>query len=139
MRYKQASKRERNGMTTAGLIVTRVTGRGRPAILKRVRDSNNKRKRCFTLEINHKPVLVLSESSLSSATKRTSENWFLQELEQMRSNGSPILGARDKRMIRPANPGECAKLELERSLDHVRGEDTKYAFAFLIPIDAVPN
>lgn len=32
-----------------------------------------------------------------------------------------------------------AAVSLQRGLDGARGEDTKYAFAFLIPIDLEPN
>jgi hypothetical protein len=94
---------------------------------------------CFTLEIDRRPVLVLSAISLQSASKRTSEDWFMEELQRMRSGGKPIFRPGDERVVRPARPDEAARLELERSLDEVRGEDTKYAFAFLIPIDGDPN
>jgi hypothetical protein len=32
-----------------------------------------------------------------------------------------------------------AAVSLQRGLDGARGEDAKYAFAFLIPIDLEPN
>jgi hypothetical protein len=101
--------------------------------------TGKRQERCFTLEINHRPVLVFSGVSLRSAAKRVREDWFVYELECMRSNGRSILRPSDERLVRPAHPDEAAKLELERSLDEVRGEDTKYAFAFLIAVDSQPN
>lgn len=43
------------------------------------------------------------------------------------------------RLVRPARPEEIAELELRRGLDDARGEDLKYCFAFLVPIDAGLN
>ena len=95
--------------------------------------------RCFTLEINRRPVLALSAASLRSAKARIGEAWFIEELERMRSNGKPILRPRDACLVRPANSEEAAALDLERAMEQVRGEDVKYCFAFLIQIDREPN
>ena len=94
---------------------------------------------CFTLEINGVPVLVISAASLPPAFRRVSEDWLLEELGRLRSNGKPIFLSLDEGHVRPAHPDENAKLQLERASDQLRGEDTKYAFAFLIPVDAEPN
>ena len=117
----------------------REIGRVRPAIAERIRPATERRKPCFTLEVNQRPVLVLLAASLSSAQKRVAEDWFVEELGKMHSNGRPILSARDTSVIRLASPEEAARLEVERSIDKVRGEDTKYVFAFLVPIDNEPN
>jgi hypothetical protein len=94
---------------------------------------------CFTLEINGRPVLTLSAASLRSARVRIGEAWFIEELERMRSGGHPVLSPDDKCLVRPATPEEAATLDLERAIDRIRGEDVKYAFAFLIRIDLEPN
>jgi len=94
---------------------------------------------CFTLEINRRPVLVLSASSPQAALARIQEDWFAEELERMRSSGKPILRFGDTRSVRAAYPNEIGELELGRGFDEARGEDTKYAFAFLIPVDSEPN
>lgn len=117
----------------------RESSRDRLTVGKRNRVAKERQTSCFTLEINQRPVLVLAAPSLSSAVRRISEDWFVEELGRMRSVGCSILRPRDRRQIRPANPEEVARLKLERSLDQVRGEDTKYAFAFLIPVDKDPN
>lgn len=96
-------------------------------------------KQCFTLEINQRPVLALSATSLRSARARAEEPWFLEELERMRCNCGPLLRSCDQRLVRPARPEEIAELELRRGLDEARGEDLKYCFAFLVPIDAELN
>ena len=91
------------------------------------------------MEINGRPVLALSATSLRSARARVEEPWFLEELERMRSNGGPLLRTRDQRLVRPARPVEIAELELRRGLDEASGEDLKYCSAFLVPIDAELN
>jgi hypothetical protein len=91
------------------------------------------------LEINQLPVLALSATSLLSARARVEEPWFLEELERMRSNCGPLPRSCDQRLVRPARPEEIAELELRRGLDEARGEDLKYCFAFLVPIDAELN
>jgi hypothetical protein len=94
---------------------------------------------CFTLEINGRPTLVLEAASLQAAIHRVSEDWFLEELAGMRSCGTALFRASDECLVRPARADETAKLQLERALDALQGEDTKYAFAFLIIIDTRPN
>ena len=98
-----------------------------------------RQKQSFALEINWRPVLALSATSLRPARARVEEPWFLEELDRMRSNGRPLLRPRDKRLVRSARPEEIAELELRRGLDEARGEDLKYCFAFLVPIDAELN
>jgi hypothetical protein len=93
----------------------------------------------FVLEINRRPVLAFDATSDRSARARVREPWFVEELARMRSNGKPILGPNDHCRVRAASPTEMAAVSLERGLDGARGEDTKYAFAFLIPIDIEPN
>jgi hypothetical protein len=101
--------------------------------------TNSGLKRCFALEIKGRPVLALSATSLRSARARVEEPWFLEELGRMRSKGRPLLHPGDERLVRPARPEESAELELQHGLDEARGEDLKYCFAFLVPIDAELN
>ena len=57
----------------------------------------------------------------------------------MRSNGNLSWVRTINAASRAALPTEMAAVSLQRGLDGARGEDTKYAFAFLIPIDLEPN
>jgi hypothetical protein len=75
------------------------------------------------LEINRRPVLALTATSLLSAWARIEEPWFIEELERMRSNGLAIIRPGDERLVRPARPEEIAALELQHALDAARGED----------------
>jgi hypothetical protein len=93
----------------------------------------------FVLEINGKSILAFDATSLRSARSRIREPWFIEELARVRSNGRPIFGPNDHCHLRAASPTEIAAVTLGRGLDEARGEDTKYAFAFLIPIDVEPN
>jgi hypothetical protein len=111
----------------------------RPTRAKGGRAAKARQTRAFTLEIDRRPVLALSAASLRSAQARIGEAWFIEELERMRSNGKLILRPDDKCLVRPASPEEAAALDLERAVDQVRGEDVKYAFAFLVQIDREPN
>lgn len=83
--------------------------------------------RCVTLEINRRPVLALTATSLLSAWAREEEPWFIEELGRMRSNGLAILRPGDERLVRPARPEEIAALELQHALDAARGEDASTA------------
>lgn len=71
---------------------------------------------------------------------RVREAWFVEELQRMRSEGRVLLlGSGDKLLVRPARPEEIGELEVQRGLDEARGEDLKYCFAFLVPIDSEVN
>jgi hypothetical protein len=121
--------------------MTRESGRHEraPARTKEEQAEAAWQKRCFTLEINRRPVLSFSATSLRSARARMDEPWFTEELGRMRSNGRSILLASDCRSVRLAHPDEIATLLLQRSLDEVRGEDVKYCFAFLVQVDTELN
>ena len=93
----------------------------------------------FVLEINRRPVLAFDATSGRAAQARLREPWFIEELSRMRSDGRPVLGPNDRCHVRAASPTEIAAVSLQRGLDEARGEDTKYVFAFLIPIDLEPN
>jgi hypothetical protein len=93
----------------------------------------------FVLEINRRPVLAFDATSDRSARARVREPWFIEELTRMRANGRPVLSPNDHCRVRVASPAEIAAVSLHRGVDAARGEDTKYAFAFLIPIDLEPN
>ena len=112
---------------------------GRSALRKSNRAAEVARKPCFVLEINQRAVVAFSASSLRSARARVREAWFVEELEGMRSDGRPVLGPNDVQQVRAALPAETAAVELGRGLDEARGEDAKYGFAFLVPIDVPPN
>ena len=111
----------------------------------RLRDVGNRRVKdvrgqsTFVLEIDRTPVLAFDATSDRSARARVREPWFIEELARMRSNGRPVLGPNDHCRVRAALPTEMAAVSLQRGLDGARGEDAKYAFAFLIPIDLEPN
>jgi hypothetical protein len=111
----------------------------RPGIIREEPAASIRRECCFALDVNWRPVLAFSATSLRSASARVREPWFVEELERMRSNGRSIMRPSDMRMVRPAGPDEIAALELQRGLDETRGEDLKYCFAFLVEIDAELN
>lgn len=111
----------------------------RPESIREEPAAGLRRERCFALDVNWRPVLAFSATSLRSAQARVREPWFIEELERMRSNGRSIMRPSDRRGVRPAGPDEIAALELQRGLDEARGEDLKYCFAFLIEVDAELN
>ena len=121
--------------------MTRTSGRtqGRSAARKSNRAAEAARQPCFVLEVNQRPILAFSARSLQSARTRVDEAWFVEELGGMRSGGRPLLDPDDVRHVRLALPAEIAAVELGRGLDEARGEDAKYGFAFLVPIDLPPN
>lgn len=106
---------------------------------RRCGTADEKLTECFTLEINDRPTLVMIAPSLRAACRRVSEQWLLDELAGMRSGGVALLRECDRCHVRPARLDESTKLQMERALDELEGEDTKYAFAFLVPIDARPS
>jgi hypothetical protein len=91
---------------------------------------------CFVLEINSRPVLVFSANSFRAAQARVNEPWFIEEMARIRSGGRSLMRAGDLRLVRAALPAEVAAIEVERSVEEVRGGDVKYCFAFLVSIDA---
>lgn len=121
--------------------MTRTSSRaeGRSTARKSNRAAKAARQPCFVLEINQRAVLAFSAGSLRSAQSRVQEAWFVEELGNMRSSGMPLLRSNDVRQVRPALPAEIAAVALGRGLDEARGEDAKFGFAFLVPIDVPPN
>jgi hypothetical protein len=107
--------------------------------LKKEKSATRSRRSFFTLELNGRPTLVLEATSLPAARRLTSEEWFLIEMGSMRSGGAALFRTCDVREVRPARPDEAVQLQLGRMRDVVSGEDTKYAFAFLVQIDPRQN
>jgi len=93
------------------------------------------RQRAFVLEASGRAVLVFSADSIRQATDFCAQEWFTADLGAYRSNGQPIWDGASELKIRGANAGEAAKLETERA----RGEHNGYIFAFLVPVDALPQ
>jgi hypothetical protein len=95
--------------------------------------------RYFTLEINRRAVLVFSATSLRSAKTRVREEWFVQELSQMRTGGKPLCEPDSTFVVRAASLREKSEAEVWFSIDRFRGDDVKYHFTFLVPMDAQPH
>ncbi|ABE64025.1 hypothetical protein Nham_3291 [Nitrobacter hamburgensis X14] len=95
--------------------------------------------RYFTLEIDGRAVLVFSAPSLRSAKTRVRENWFVQELSQMRTGGKPLCVSESTFVVRAASLQEKSEAEVWFFLDRFRGDDVKYHFTFLVPMDAQPH
>lgn len=93
----------------------------------------------FVLEIDERPVLAFSATNLKSAQERATEPWLIDELAQSNSGGKPILGPGGQCTVRLARPFEATEVEVNRFLDRARGEDSKYGFAFLVPVDVLAN
>jgi hypothetical protein len=95
--------------------------------------------RYFTLEINRRAVLVFSASSLRSAKTRVREEWFVQEISQMKAGGKPLCEPDSAFVVRAASLQEKSEAAVWFAIDRFRGEDVKYHFIFLVPMDAQPN
>jgi hypothetical protein len=103
-------------------------------------DERNVASACyFTLEIDGRAVLVFSAPSLRSAKTRVREEWFVQELGQMRTGGKPLCEPESTFVVRVASLQEKSEAEVWFSIDRFRGEDVKYHFTFLVPTEAQPN
>jgi hypothetical protein len=86
-------------------------------------------------EVDGRPVLALSSSSIERARAMCSEAWFIEELASYRSGGRPIWSREAKLAVRPANADETMKLQTARKQERARGENAGYAFAFFVPLD----
>jgi hypothetical protein len=89
----------------------------------------------FVLEIDGRPVLALSSSSIERAQAMCSEAWFIEELASDRSGGRPVWNAEAEMRLRLATADEATKLEIARMQERARGEHAGHAFAFLVPLD----
>ena len=89
----------------------------------------------FVLDIDGRPLLALSSSSIECARAMCSEAWFIEELASYRSAGRPIWNGEAEMRVRLANTDEATKLEIARMQERARGEHAGHAFAFLVPLD----
>jgi hypothetical protein len=96
-------------------------------------------RRAFALEIGERTVLAFSAASIRQATDFCAQEWFTAELGAYRSSGQPIWDGASELKIRCASPCEAAKLEAALATERARGEYDGYIFAFLVPVDAVPQ
>lgn len=96
-------------------------------------------RRYFTLEIDGRALLVFPAPSLRSAKTRVREGWFVQELSQMRSGGKPLCEPESSFVVRAASLREKSEAEAWFLIDRFRGDDVKYHFTFLVPMDAQPH
>jgi hypothetical protein len=97
------------------------------------------RQRAFVMEAGGRAVLAFSADSIRQATDFCAQEWFTAELGAYRSNGQPIWDGASELKIRGANAGEAAKLEAALETERARGEHNGYIFAFLVPVDALPQ
>jgi hypothetical protein len=103
------------------------------------RQSNSIRKRAFVLESGGRAVLAFSADNIRRATDFCAQQWFTAELGAYRSSGQPIWDGTSELTIRCANACEAAKLEVALETERTRGEYDGYIFAFLVPVDSVPQ
>lgn len=96
-------------------------------------------RRYFTLEIDGRALLVFSAPSLRSAKTRVREEWFVQEISQMKTGGKPLCEPDSIFVVRVASLQEKSEAEVWLSIDRFRGDDVKYHFTFLVPMDAQPH
>ena len=93
----------------------------------------------FVITDRERPLLVLAANSLRAARALVREKWFIEEVCRYRSVGIAIWDGESALTVRAANAFETAELEIAKSIDLARGEDVKFVFAFLIPIDHLPQ
>lgn len=96
-------------------------------------------KPAFALEIGGRGVLVFPADTPRQATDFCAQDWFIAELGAYRSGGQPIWDGTSELKIRRADPAEAARLDIALETELVRGEYEGYVFAFLVPIDALPQ
>src|SRR5262245_48890625 len=89
----------------------------------------------FVIECRGQPILALATKSLAAAESFCRNEWLASELAVYRSGGRPVWDGKDLLIVRPATPFEHAKVLAATVADEARNEDTKFVFAFLIPID----
>jgi len=91
------------------------------------------------LEIGGRPVLALMSHDIERARELCSQVWFVEELVSYRSCGNPIWDGAEALRIRHADTREAADLRVALSVERARREYEGYVFAFLVPIDAMPQ
>jgi hypothetical protein len=91
----------------------------------------------FVVECAHRPLLAFAAASLAAAQKLCRQQWFADELAIYRTGDRPLWNGKDKLTVRPATPAEHAEVLFASAADAARGEDTKFVFAFLVPIDPI--
>ncbi|MEH2522991.1 MULTISPECIES: hypothetical protein [unclassified Bradyrhizobium] len=93
----------------------------------------------FVLEVAGTPVLVFSATSARSAEKFRKQKWLAEELGAYASGGRPVWDGKAALTVRRANLSESAELEIGRKWAEAEDGDTKYVFAFLVPVDPLQN
>jgi hypothetical protein len=93
----------------------------------------------FILEVGSRAVLALSADSIAQARDLCTQHWFMDELGSYRSGGRAVWDGAAELTIRCANPCEAAKLDVALAMECARGEHDGFLFAFLVPLDAIPQ
>jgi hypothetical protein len=93
----------------------------------------------FVLEIGGRPVLALMSRDIEGAGELCSQAWFVEELASYRSRGEPIWDGTAALRVRRADAREATDLRVALGLERARKEYEGYVFAFLMPIDAMPQ
>jgi hypothetical protein len=91
------------------------------------------------LEIGGLPVLALVSGDIEQAKALCSETWFVEELASYRTCGKPIWDGEAELVVRHADAREAMELEIAIRLERARKEYEGYVFAFLVPVDAIPQ
>lgn len=101
--------------------------------------SSQVRQEGFVLEVAGIPKLVFTATSARAAEKFRNQAWLEEELRPYCSGGHPVWDGKAELTVRRANPAESAELAIGRKWAEAEGDDTKFVFAFLVPIDPLQN
>jgi hypothetical protein len=67
--------------------------------------------RVFTLEVDHRPIVVFEADRVKEARQLCRESWLLDDLAHLKSGGIPLGTARSKLLVRLATAAEIAVFE----------------------------
>ena len=89
--------------------------------------------RLFTVEIDGKPIVSIEAISSREANELLKEEWFCEDLCELRSGGEPLWDGKANLRSRPANEAEAERYQ--QFADEASEEAGDILLAFLVTLD----
>jgi hypothetical protein len=89
--------------------------------------------RVFTLLVDGKPTLAFEARNTQQAQEIRKEHWMRSDLQELKSNGTPLGTASSHLSVRLANQEECSTYA--KAAAEVASEQEDIVLAYLIELD----
>jgi hypothetical protein len=86
----------------------------------------------FVLEIDQRPILAFEATSAREAQELSKEQWLLDDLKRLRSDGEPLWDGKARIRIGPAAGEQVSEV---KAAIGARASGSELAIIYLLPLD----